>query len=226
MESDTLLACFSLPFQNISEQIKLLLLSFSLLWIFVFRYRYCQTLAGMYFIHWCVQGSGPLSSAVLGVSGYRLTCVLGSLLATAAFLLTGLMMHLGVTFILPYYSVTGAMAGLGLGLLYMVARAVINEWFDRRMGLATGIACAGSGVGQLVMAPLMVMTMDTLGLPLTFLMLGSVTGTATILGLTLDVPENSNKSNEVVSFLDNACILCCVDLSIPISSDYDQERKT
>ena len=173
-----------------------------------------------------VQGSGPLSSAVLGLSGYRLTCVLGSLLATAAFLLTGLMMHLGVTFILPYYSVTGAMAGLGLGLLYMVARAVINEWFDRRMGLATGIACAGSGLGQLVMAPLMVTAMDTLGLPLTFLMLGSVTGTATFLGLTLDVPENSNKSNEVVSFLDNACILCCVDLSIPISSDYDQEGKT
>lgn len=176
----------------------------------------------MYFIHWCVQGSGPLSSAVLGLSGYRQTCVLGSLLATAAFLLTGLMMHLGVTFILPYYSVTGAMAGLGLGLLYMVARAVINEWFDRRMGLATGIACAGSGVGQLVMAPLMVMAMDTLGLPLTFLMLGSVTGTATFLGLTLDVP---NKSNEVVSFLNNVCIVY-VSLFNPISSDYDQEGKT
>ena len=57
------------------------------------------------------------------------------------------------------------------------------------------------GVGQLVMAPLMVMAMDTLGLPLTFLMLGSVTGTATFLGLTLDVPENSNKSNEVDNFI-------------------------
>ena len=63
-----------------------------------------------------------MSSVVLGLAGYRLTCVLGSLLATSAFLLTSLMMELGVTSILPYYPVTGAMAGLGLGLLYMVAR--------------------------------------------------------------------------------------------------------
>lgn len=134
---------------------------------------------------------------MLGLAGYRLTCVLGSLLATAAFLLTGLMMHLGLISILPYYPVTGAMAGLGLGLLYMVARAVINEWFDRRMGLATGLACAGSGVGQLVMAPLMVTALDTLGLPLTFLMLGAVTATGALLGLTLDVPEHNRKLKRV-----------------------------
>ena len=53
---------------------------------------------------------------------------------------TWMLMHLGVTSILPFYPVTGGMAGLGLGLLYMVARAVINEWFDKRMGLATGLA--------------------------------------------------------------------------------------
>ena len=134
---------------------------------------------------------------MLGLAGYRLTCVLGSLLATAAFLLTGLMMHLGLISILPYYPVTGAMAGLGLGLLYMVARAVINEWFDRRMGLATGLACAGSGVGQLVMAPLMVTALDTLGLPLTFLMLGAVTATGALLGLTLDVPVHNRKLKRV-----------------------------
>ena len=135
---------------------------------------------------------------MLGLAGYRLTCVLGSLLATFAFLLTSLMMELGVTSILPYYPVTGAMAGLGLGLLYMVARAVINEWFDKRMGLATGLACAGSGVGQLVMAPLMVTTMDSLGLPLTFLMLGSVTGAGILLGLALDIPEKTSNLKEVI----------------------------
>ena len=148
----------------------------------------------------CFQGSGPISSAVVSQTGYRLTCVLGSLLSTTAFLLTSLMMHLEVTSILPYYPVTGAMAGLGLGLLYMVARAVINEWFDKRMGLATGLACAGSGVGQLVMAPLVVMAMDSFGLTLTFLMLGAVTATGALLGLILDVPEKTNnyKLKEVI----------------------------
>ena len=137
---------------------------------------------------------------MLGHAGYRLTCVLGSLLATSAFLLTSVMMDLGLTSILPYYPVTGAMAGLGLGLLYMVARAVVNEWFDKRMGLATGLASAGSGVGQLVMAPLMVTAMDSLGLPPTFLILGSVTAAGIILGLTLDVPEKPSNLNEVNIF--------------------------
>ena len=65
------------------------------------------------------------------------------------------------------------------------------------MGLATGLACAGSGVGQLVMAPLMVTALDTLGLPLTFLMLGAVTATGALLGLTLDVPEHNRKLKRV-----------------------------
>ena len=140
-----------------------------------------------------MKGSGPISCVVLRLLGYRLTCVLGSLLSTASFILTWLLMHLGVTSILPYYPVTGGMAGLGLGLLYMVARAVINEWFDKRMGLATGLASAGSGVGQLALAPLLVLAMDRLGLSLTFLMLGAVTGSGALLGLTLTTPDKKEK---------------------------------
>ena len=142
-----------------------------------------------------MKGSGPISCVVLRLLGYRLTCVLGSLLSTASFILTWLLMHLGVTSILPYYPVTGGMAGLGLGLLYMVARAVINVSGvgDKRMGLATGLASAGSGVGQLALAPLLVLAMDRLGLSLTFLMLGAVTGSGALLGLTLTTPDKKEK---------------------------------
>ena len=132
---------------------------------------------------------------MLRLLGYRLTCVLGSLLSTASFILTWLLMHLGVTSILPFYPVTGGMAGLGLGLLYMVARAVINVSGvgDKRMGLATGLASAGSGVGQLALAPLLVLAMDRLGLSLTFLMLGAFTGSGALLGLTLTTPDKKEK---------------------------------
>ena len=84
-----------------------------------------------------------------------------------------------------------------------MARAVVNEWFDKRMGLATGLASAGSGVGQLVMAPLLVTAMDSLGLSPTFLILGSVTGAGIILGLTLDVPEKTVNLKEVYNFGSN-----------------------
>ena len=130
---------------------------------------------------------------MLRLLGYRLTCVLGSFLSTASFILTWLLMHLGVTSILPFYPVTGGLAGLGLGLLNMVGRAVINEWFDKRMGLATGLASSGSGMGQLALAPLLVLAMDRLGLSLTFLMLSAVTGSGALLGLTLTTPDNKKK---------------------------------
>ena len=142
-----------------------------------------------------MKGSGPISCVVLRLLGYRLTCVLGSLLSTASFILTWLLMHLGVTSILPFYPVTGGMAGLGLGLLYMVARAVINVSGvgDKRMGLATGLASSGSGMGQLALAPLLVLAMDRVGLSLTFLMLGAVTGSGALLGLTLTTPNKKEK---------------------------------
>ena len=96
------------------------------------------------------QGSGPLSSYLLGLAGYRVTCMLGAAISTTSFLATAVLIHLEVTTFLPiikisiiyisisiisiyiyniqvtsiflYYILTGAMSGLGLGFLYMVAR--------------------------------------------------------------------------------------------------------
>ena len=110
------------------------------------------------------------------------------------------MLHTGLTNILLYYLITGAMSGLGLGLLYMAAKAVVNEWFDKRLGLATGLANAGSGVGQLALAPLLVLALDHLGLSVTFLVLGSVTSVCVLLGMALAVPNTVENQNKV-SFL-------------------------
>ena len=104
------------------------------------------------------QGSGPLSSHLLGLAGYRVTCMLGAAISTTSFLATAVLIHLEVTTFQPvdldsyslaileylniikisilsiyiyniqvtsiflYYILTGAMSGLGLGFLYMVAR--------------------------------------------------------------------------------------------------------
>ena len=107
------------------------------------------------------------------------------------------MLHTGLTNMLLYYLITGAMSGLGLGLLYMSAKAVVNEWFDKRLGLATGLANAGSGVGQLALAPLMVLALDHLGLSFTFLVLGSVTSVCVLLGMALAVPNTDDNQSKV-----------------------------
>ena len=144
-----------------------------------------------------IQGSGPFSSYILGLTSYKVTGVVGSCLSSTAFILTGIMLHTGLIDILLYYLITGVMSGLGLGLLYMSAKAIVDEWFDKRLGLATGLANAGSGVGQLVLAPLLVLALDHLGLSTTFLVLGAVTSAGVLLGMALSVPKAKQNYNKV-----------------------------
>ena len=87
------------------------------------------------------------------------------------------------------------LSGLGMGFVFMVARTITTEWFDTkyttylsisifihhckncfRLGLASGIAQAGVGLGQFVIPPLAEMLMEKWGLVRTFLVLSGVTG--------------------------------------------------
>ena len=43
--------------------------------------------------------------------------------------------------------------GMGSGPIYVVTMSTILRWFDKRRGLAVGIAASGGGLGKVVMAP-------------------------------------------------------------------------
>ncbi len=43
---------------------------------------------------------------------------------------------------------------LGTGPIFVVITSTVSRWFDKRRGLALGIAGAGSGLGMVIMAPL------------------------------------------------------------------------
>ncbi|WP_336343390.1 MFS transporter [Halalkalicoccus ordinarius] len=47
----------------------------------------------------------------------------------------------------------GVVTGLGLSVVFVVSYATVPRWFDRRQGLAGGLASAGLGAGMLVVAP-------------------------------------------------------------------------
>lgn len=47
----------------------------------------------------------------------------------------------------------GVVAAAGFAITYVVAFASVPRWFERRRGMATGIATTGSGVGILAMPP-------------------------------------------------------------------------
>lgn len=47
----------------------------------------------------------------------------------------------------------GVFTGLGLSVVYIVSYTTVTKWFDRRLGLAGGIASAGLGIGMFVAVP-------------------------------------------------------------------------
>jgi MFS family permease len=57
----------------------------------------------------------------------------------------------------------GLITGVGLSVIYVVAYATPARWFDRRVGLASGLASAGLGVGMLVVAPVATELVASLG---------------------------------------------------------------
>ena len=51
---------------------------------------------------------------------------------------------------------------------------VINQYFEKKRGLANGVTQAGSGVGSIAIPPLMLYTLDTYGLEGTLLIMGGI----------------------------------------------------
>ena len=47
----------------------------------------------------------------------------------------------------------GLLLAMGTGLIYVGVMSTVSRWFDRKRGLAMGIASSGAGLGPLVLAP-------------------------------------------------------------------------
>ncbi|MEA5386846.1 MFS transporter [Haloarculaceae archaeon H-GB11] len=75
----------------------------------------------------------------------------------------------------------GLVAGVGIGLLYVIAYTAPVRWFERRRGLALGVATAGGGLGILTMAPLSSWLIARLGWQTAYLYLS--TGLFVVLAL-------------------------------------------
>ena len=70
------------------------------------------------------------------------------------------------------YLTYGLMAGIGIGLGYIVPIATLVKWFPDKRGFITGIAVAGFGAGALLTAPIAKQLVQGVGLFLTFAILG------------------------------------------------------
>ena len=76
---------------------------------------------------------------------------------------------------LYHFYLCGCLAGLFTGALTsMVISSLIYRWFDQKRGLAIGIAFAGSGIGSMVLNPLVSHIIETIGWQTGFQLLGAL----------------------------------------------------
>jgi MFS transporter, OFA family, oxalate/formate antiporter len=74
---------------------------------------------------------------------------------------------------LPLFLLTyGLASGLGMGLGYISPVSTLVKWFPDRRGLATGMAVLGFGTGALITAPVAASLMESIGIQMTFYILG------------------------------------------------------
>ncbi|KAI8602965.1 major facilitator superfamily domain-containing protein [Dissophora ornata] len=92
---------------------------------------------------------GPFVASMIRFLGLRVVVASGIILAASGFI--------GASFatqLWHLYLTQGLLFGTGAGLVFFSSMPVAAQYFERRRGLANGIAVAGSGIGGLALAPL------------------------------------------------------------------------
>jgi len=122
--------------------------------------------------------SGPIASYMTNRLGWRLTTVIGSVLASA-----GLCLSAVAPSVFFLYFTAGGLLGLGLGIIYLPRLDCITQYFDKKRPFVTGIAICGSGIGTFIMAPLTDVLLNTYDWKLCLIILGGVCFTNCFFGL-------------------------------------------
>ena len=104
----------------------------------------------------------------MGRSGPRIVALASGVLYGGGIFLASLAGNSLIMLYLTY----GLLAGIGIGLGYIVPIATLVKWFPDKRGFITGIAVAGFGAGALVTAPIARALVGSVGLFQTFAYLG------------------------------------------------------
>ena len=114
-------------------------------------------------------GSGPVVAEATKRFGHRAVSVAGALLAMAGLTAAGFYISFAAEpAIAVLYLCMGGFTGIGFGMMYLPAMDIVEHWFTSQLGFANGIAAAGSGLGQFVIAPLLQFIQQKLSLTHTF----------------------------------------------------------
>ncbi|KAG0200451.1 hypothetical protein BGX28_006474 [Mortierella sp. GBA30] len=119
----------------------------------------------------CFGVASSITGPWLERHGPRKAGLLGATLFLIGNLITAVGIH--VKHISLVYLGYGIFGGLGLGISYISPVSSLQKWFPDRRGVAAGLAVSGFGAGSIVMAKIPDPLAAAVGLPTTFVILGS-----------------------------------------------------
>ena len=143
-------------------------------------------------------GACPLAAEAFKVAersckrfGHLIVSVAGTILAMAGFTAAGLYVSLAnEPAIEVLYGLIGLLSGFGFSLMYLPAMVIIERYFKDNLGLASGIASSGSGLGQFIIAPLLQFIQENLSLADTLYCIAGIIAIALPFILVYRTPEN------------------------------------
>ena len=91
----------------------------------------------------------PLACALVAAYGCRPVCVCGGVLTGMSLAIASIAQS-----VVGLSVIVGLLSGVGLALVYVSSLFVVTIYFERRRGLAIGLAVTGSAIGALAFPPL------------------------------------------------------------------------
>lgn len=104
----------------------------------------------------------------------------GVLVGTTLFMIGHIVTAIGCYYasITSIYIGYGVITAIGMGMCYISPVATLQKWFPDYRGTAAGFAVAGYGAGSVVWSKVYLPTIDAVGLPWMFVLLGSIMSVA------------------------------------------------
>ncbi|KAI9013161.1 major facilitator superfamily domain-containing protein, partial [Gaertneriomyces semiglobifer] len=112
--------------------------------------------------------------------GYQLMCAVGGIIEMIGYIAASYSKNYAQLLVTH-----GFLTGLGVAIAYFPAIGVVSQWFQRRRGVAVGIAVSGSGIGGLALSPLTRALVEHLGWRWALRIIGFMAGGITLLGALL-----------------------------------------
>ncbi|CEF61435.1 Major facilitator superfamily and Major facilitator superfamily domain, general substrate transporter and Major facilitator superfamily domain-containing protein [Strongyloides ratti] len=101
---------------------------------------------------------GPIVGGLVNKYGARTVVICGSLISAFGFFISTFTTNIYV-FLLTF----SLIGGIGFGHIYLPSIVMVGYYFESKRAMATGIAVAGSGVGCIIMPPILTMLIKEFG---------------------------------------------------------------